>query len=174
VAYQSFYELNAWKLARNFKLQVYSAIKRLPAEEKFELSSQLKRAVRSIPANIAEGHGRKTTKDELHFCTIARGSLAETLNHLIDAFDCEYISQAELLQFKEDWDTLRRTLLGYMSFLQTKLPAAHKTSADTTVGEEDVVYEQSVADKEISLHQFFSELVTVSSIVTDNAIPQPI
>ncbi len=92
--YQHFYDLSAWKRAREFKLKIYELLARFPVEEKYDLTSQLRRSVRSVPANISEGHGRRTAKDELHFCTIARGSLSESLNHLIDAFDMGYITEA--------------------------------------------------------------------------------
>ena len=51
------------------------------------MTDQVKRSVRSINANIAEGHGRFTYPDQIHFCIMARGSLSETINHLIDALD---------------------------------------------------------------------------------------
>ena len=90
-AHQRFTELNVWKQSRLVKLEVYALVKSFPKEEKYELVSQVVRSSRSTCSNISEGHGRFTYKDQLHFCVQARGSLSETLNHMIDAFDCNYI-----------------------------------------------------------------------------------
>src|ERR1043165_7657235 len=119
--YRPFTELEAWKLSRKLKLQVYELLPSIPRDEKFELVQQLRRSVRSIPTNIAEGHGRFTFKDQYNFCVMARGSLMETLNHLIDAYDCKYISTEVLNTFKSQIDEVGRVLNGYMSFLKLRM-----------------------------------------------------
>jgi len=68
-----------------------------------------------INSVIAEGDGRFTFKDQLHFCIIARGSLYETLNHLIDAFDCKYINEEKLVSFKRMIDETGTLLNGYLN-----------------------------------------------------------
>jgi four helix bundle protein len=78
------------------------------------LSDQIIRSSRGINATIAEGHGRFTYKDQLHFCVIARGSLSETYNHLIDALDCRYITEEKLIYFKMKIDEVERLLNGYI------------------------------------------------------------
>lgn len=118
--YKSFTELEAWKLSRKLKNKVFELIRDFPEEEKYELTRQLRRSARSTPTNISEGHGRFTYKDQYNFCVIARGSLMETLNHLIDAFDCQYISKAQLQEIKLDIDEAGKVLNGYMSFLKAK------------------------------------------------------
>lgn len=153
MAFGNFYELDVWKRARAFKLKVYPLLKQFPAYEQHELTSQLRRAVRSVPANISEGHGRKTPKDELSFCIIARGSLAETLNHLIDAMDSGYIDKATLLEFKKDWDELRKVLNGYMSHLKSRIPV---TGTSKEIKEVDVAY--SFREQEELLEAFLSAL----------------
>ena len=70
---------------------VYQASKKFPAEERYALTDQLRRAVVSIPSNIAEGSGRASNKDYAHFLSIARGSLYETLTQLQVAQDLGYI-----------------------------------------------------------------------------------
>ena len=116
--HQRFTDLNVWKQARAFKLEIYELVKVFPKEEKFELSNQLIRSVRSIPANIAEGHGRFTYKDQIHFCIQARGSLSETRNHLIDAYDRTYINQEALKQLEEKITNVEKLLNGYITFLR--------------------------------------------------------
>jgi four helix bundle protein len=118
--YQSFLELDVWKRGRKLKLQVYEVLPRYPAFEQYELTSQLRRSVRSVPTNVSEGHGRFTFKDQLNFCIIARGSLSETLNHLIDAYDCKYITEPELRAFKQSIDELGKMLNAYISYLKSR------------------------------------------------------
>ena len=117
-SHQSFNELEVWKKAREFKKEMEALCKTFPAEEKYRLCDQLTRSARSINANIAEGHGRFTYKDQLHFCIQARGSLSETLNHLIDAFDCKFITHEQLSFYKLKYDEVEKLLNGYISFLR--------------------------------------------------------
>jgi len=70
---QSFTELDVWKKARILKNELKEIADKFPPEEKYRLTDQLIRSSRSINANIAEGHGRFTYKDQLHFCIQARG-----------------------------------------------------------------------------------------------------
>ena len=84
-----FEELEVWKKPRQFKNEIRKLTKTFPLEEKFRLTDQLIRSSRSINAVILEGHGRFTYPDQIHFCVISRGSLTETVNHLIDALDEE-------------------------------------------------------------------------------------
>lgn len=119
--HQSFTELGVWKKARALKNDIAELIKEFPHEEKFRLLDQLIRSSRSINSNIAEGHGRYSYKDQLHFCIQARGSLSETMNHLIDAFDCKYIPEEKLLIFKSKIDEVERILNGYITFLRKSI-----------------------------------------------------
>ncbi|NTV22189.1 MAG: four helix bundle protein [Candidatus Yonathbacteria bacterium] len=83
----TFRDLNAWKLGHNLVLQVYRMTRFFPKEEMFGLSSQMRRSAISITSNIAEGFGRQSIKDKIHFYTMARGSLTELQNQLIIAHD---------------------------------------------------------------------------------------
>lgn len=67
---------------------------------------------------IAEGHGKFYFKDQINYCVIARGSLSETLNHLIDAMDSGYIQKEGLTSLKSDIDETGKLLNGYISFLR--------------------------------------------------------
>ena len=118
---QSFTEFEVWKKARVLKNELNKLTVKFPLEEKFRLTDQLIRSSRSITANISEGHGRFTYKDQLHFCIQARGSLSETHNHLIDALDCGYISETQLDCYKNMVDETGRLLNGYITFLRNNI-----------------------------------------------------
>lgn len=117
MAYQSFEDLEVWKRARELKKDITLLVKTFPAEEKFRLTDQLIRSSRSVNVQIAEGHGRRTWPERLRFCVIARGSLSETLNHLIDAYDDELISDDILQKFRIKINEVERLLNGYISYL---------------------------------------------------------
>lgn len=119
--HQSFTNLEVWKKIRSFKNEIFELTKLFPTEEKYRLTDQIIRSSRSINSNLAEGHGRFTFKDQIHFCIQSRGSLSETHSHLIDAFDCKYINRHQLIDFKEKIDEIERMLNGYISFLRCKL-----------------------------------------------------
>lgn len=89
----SFTELETWKQARKIRIIIARLTKSFPVEEKFRLVDQLIRCSRSIGNNIAEGHGRFHYQDNIRFCIIARGSLSETLDHIIIAKDENIISE---------------------------------------------------------------------------------
>lgn len=79
---------------------MYELLKKFPREEQYALCDQLRRAVISIPSNIAEGSGRQSQKDQAHFYTIAYGSLMETLSQLDVACDLGYITCDEFKQLE--------------------------------------------------------------------------
>jgi four helix bundle protein len=112
-----FEELELWKKIRAFKKEVSAEARKLPPEEKYRLTDQLIRSSRSINALISEGHGRFTYADQLHFCVQARGSLAETINHLIDALDEAYINTEKLNYYKQKGKEIEKLLNGYMNYL---------------------------------------------------------
>jgi four helix bundle protein len=89
-----FRDIEAWKLAQEMRVAVYSVIiKELPTEEKYDLSSQMRRAAISCSANIAEGYGRFHYQENIQFCRISRGSMYEIQDHLITCIDNGYISK---------------------------------------------------------------------------------
>lgn len=111
-----FTELEVWKKARQLKLDLKQIVKDFPAEEKYRLSDQLTRAC--VGACIAEGHGRFTYKDQVHFCIIARGSLSEILHHLVDAFDEKIISKQKLEELNIQVNEVEKLLNGYINWLR--------------------------------------------------------
>ena len=108
------------KKVREFKKEVSKEARTWPAEEKFKLIDQVIRSSRSVNALLAEGHGRYTFADQLHFCIQARGSLSETINHLIDAFDEEYIKEERVNYFKEKGTEIERLLNGYINDIRNQ------------------------------------------------------
>ena len=116
--FSSFENLEVWKESRKFKLMIYQLVQNWPKEEKYELVSQIRRAARSVCANISEGHGRFYYKENISFCRKSRGSLSESLNHLIDAFDCKCIDEKILNAGKNDIEKIARMLNGYISYLK--------------------------------------------------------
>ena len=92
----SFRELNAWKYAMELTNCVYDLVKKFPAEERYALGDQLRRAVVSIPSNIAEGFGRDTHNDFAHFLAQARGSLYEVDTQLEIAVMRKFIIASEV------------------------------------------------------------------------------
>lgn len=81
--YSSFKDLDVWKLGIDFVIMIYELSKNFPSDERFGLTSQIRRAAVSIPSNIAEGQGRKSAKENVQFLHIAKGSLAEVETQLI-------------------------------------------------------------------------------------------
>jgi four helix bundle protein len=93
VKVDKFNDLIAWRKAMDFVEDVYRATKQFPKEELFGLTSQLRRAVVSIPSNIAEGQSRRSTKEFLQFLGIARGSLGEVETQILIATRLHYIPE---------------------------------------------------------------------------------
>lgn len=116
--YQSFEKLEVWKKSRELKNEIFILANALPPEEKYRLTDQLIRSSRSINSQIAEGNGRKTFPDRIRFCTIARGSVSEIVNHLIDAYDCNYINAEQLQYFRSKIAETEKLLNGYIRWLE--------------------------------------------------------
>ncbi|MFD2871845.1 four helix bundle protein [Mucilaginibacter ximonensis] len=116
----SFTELEVWKQSRKIRIWVSALAKRFPSEEKYRLGDQIIRSSRSVGNNIAEGHGRFHYQDNIRFCIMARGSLSETLDHLMIAVDEKIIEQSALDDFQLEYDSCLRLLNGYIQYLKKK------------------------------------------------------
>ncbi len=95
-----FEDLIVWQKAHQFVLAVYSTTKSFPKEERYNLTSQFRRAATSIAANITEGYKKKGTKDKLRFFNIAQGSLEECRYYIILSKDLNYINDNQELKNK--------------------------------------------------------------------------
>ncbi len=108
----SFRKLNAYIYAKELVKKVYELLKKFPREEQYALCDQLRRAVVSLPSNIAEGTGRVSSKDQAHFFAIAYGSLMEVLAQMDVACDLGYISNDEFNEIEKLIDTEAKVLTG--------------------------------------------------------------
>jgi four helix bundle protein len=107
---QSFRELKVWNRAHVLVLAIYKATATFPNEERFGLTSQLRRAAASVAANIAEGSKRRTNPQYAQFLNIAEGSLAETDYFLLLCHDLAYLSDMDHRRLAEEVDQLSRML----------------------------------------------------------------
>jgi len=117
VANRGFEDLKAWQLARRLMIECHKLAATLPAIERFDLAPQIRKASKSVMANIAEGYGRYHYLDCLRFYYIARGSLTETINHIITAHDLIYMDDP---RYQELYDVSReaeRALNGYIAYV---------------------------------------------------------
>jgi four helix bundle protein len=112
---QRFTELKVWQRAHALVLEVYRISAGFPAEERFALTSQLRRAVTSVPANIAEGSRRKGQQEYSRFLNIAQGSAAEAEYLLILSRDLGYLSASAFDRLSADLDEVARMLHGLRS-----------------------------------------------------------
>ena len=104
----NFRELKVWQKARILVKEVYMFTKDLPDEEKFGLTSQMRRASVSIPSNIAEGTGRRTNKEFGRFLDIAIGSAYELETPLILCLDLDFVSQKKFVELEEKIQEVER------------------------------------------------------------------
>lgn len=136
MAEQSFETLKVWQNSHALMLDIHKRLlPHLPKEEKFVLTDQLRRSSKSVPANIAEGAGRFYYMDNVRFCYHARGSLDETLNHLIVARDLEFCSPELYQNLREQVEEIRKLLNGYISWLKTKKIGGNEPGAKLAVHE---------------------------------------
>jgi four helix bundle protein len=114
---KSFEDLECWKIGVEIRKLSMNIVRKLPPEEKFDLGCQLKRAARSITANIAEGYGRFQFQENIQFCRVSRGSAYETIDHLLVATEESYVTQIEMDNAKELINKFLRVLNGYIKYL---------------------------------------------------------
>lgn len=116
----SFEDLEVYKLAREFRKKIFMLIKELPAQEKYNLGSQMRRAATSLTNNIAEGHGRYHYQENIQFMRQARGSLEELLDDLNICIDEQYFSRERVEGLKNEGLTLLHRINGYIAYLRKR------------------------------------------------------
>ena len=115
---QDFHELQVWQKAHQLTLKIYKLAGRLPKEERFELSSQLRRAAMSIPTNLAEGAGRGTPAELAQFARIASGSASE-IEYLLElTSDLGYVDLSETEVLRKDVREIRKMLASFIKTLR--------------------------------------------------------
>ena len=117
----AFEKLDAWKQAKELAKLVYQLVAKFPQYEQFALSSQVRRAVISVPSNIAEGTGRMSMKEKIHFLEISYGSLMETYCQLQIAVELNYITNEDLEQVKPVFFDTSRLISGLRRSYEAKL-----------------------------------------------------
>ncbi|MBS9525983.1 four helix bundle protein [Litoribacter ruber] len=102
----SFEKLDVYQLARSYRVGIKKLTLGFPPDEKFELTSQIRRSSSSIATNLAEGSGRASNRDQAHFTNISYASALETVDHLIYAKDMNYISDCQYAGLREELDII--------------------------------------------------------------------
>jgi four helix bundle protein len=120
----SFEDLEVWQKAMELVISVYQVTQSFPSDERFGLTSQLRRAAVSIPSNIAEGQGRRSTGEFLNLLSIARGSLMEVRTQLELARRLQYVPEDNSACIKEECNTVGRLLNGLIRSLERKSSGA--------------------------------------------------
>jgi four helix bundle protein len=120
-SYHGFKDLNCWKEGRLLRIQISELTKTFLDSEKFMLTSQIKRASRSVTNNISEGSGRFTYVDTRHFFVQARGSLTEILDHLLIAIDENYIIEERHIELEKQCEEVFKLINGYIACLDKSI-----------------------------------------------------
>lgn len=110
---RDFHKLGIWQRSHQLTLDVYNVSKSFPKEELFGLTSQIRRAVSSIPTNIAEGCGRASNKDFAHFLQISIGSASEVEYELLLAHDLEYLNDDAFNKLTSETIAIRKMINSY-------------------------------------------------------------
>ena len=117
---KDFKELEIWKRSHKLTLEIYRATQNFPKEEVYGLTSQIRRAVSSIPTNIAEGCGRRTNAELTNFLNIASGSASEVEYEILLAKEVGYITAEQYDAWTKEIGEIRSMLAAYMKRLKTK------------------------------------------------------
>lgn len=120
VKLQSYKDFIVWQKSMDLAIEIYRLVKFLPREETYALSDQMRRAVVSIPSNIAEGQGRNSTKEFAKFLAIARGSQAELETQLQLCIRLQYFSEEQATLALELCDEIRKMLNSLISKLKDR------------------------------------------------------
>ena len=117
---KNYKELKVWQKSYQLCLEMYKATKTFPKNEGFGLTSQMRRATLSIPSNIAEGYGRKTTPEYLRFLYIAYGSTCELETQLLLSGDLGYLNKEKVSELQRDIGEVERMLKALIKSLENK------------------------------------------------------
>jgi four helix bundle protein len=127
---KSFQELEVWQRAHQLVLQTYRVTDSFPDRERYGIVSQVRRSAASIPANIAEGFGRRTTKELLQFLVQANGSLEETRYFLILSLDLGYLKKQDYEEMQKHCSSVAQMIAALARSLKLRMVGSH--GAQTT------------------------------------------
>ncbi len=113
--------LEVWNQAVDFVVIIYKLTEGFPKEEKFGLTSQVRRAAVSVPANIAEGAARQSNKEFAHFLSNAQGSASELETELLIAYQLGYLNETGYHDARASLDTIGRMLTGLLQHLKSRI-----------------------------------------------------
>ena len=119
MAVKNYRELIVWQKSMEAAKEIYSLVKKLPKEEMFALSDQMRRAAVSIPSNIAEGQARNSTKEFLQFLAIARGSTAELETQLLLCVQVGYLAPTDISALMDKLQEVSKMLNALTKTLST-------------------------------------------------------
>jgi four helix bundle protein len=119
VKLNSYKDLQAWKISMDFVIDIYKLTSKFPSNELYGLTNQIRRCAVSIPSNLAEGSGRKNTREYIHFLYISNGSLSELETQLEISYKLGYIKDIEYLNDKMRY--IRSMLVGLIRSLERTL-----------------------------------------------------
>ncbi len=114
-------KLDVWNKAMDFVVAIYKATERFPKEEKFGLTSQLRRAAVSVPANIAEGAARHYDKEFVRFLSNAQGSASEVETELTIAHRLGFLERDSYLHLRSSIDEIGRMITGLSQYLRRRV-----------------------------------------------------
>ena len=117
---KNYKELKVWQRSYQLCLEIYKITKRFPNEEKYGLTSQIRRAAVSVPSNISEGYGRKTTPEYIRFLYIAYGSNCEMETQILLSGDLGYIETDKLENLQERMGEVERMLKALIKSIEKK------------------------------------------------------
>ena len=148
---EGFEALQVWQVAHALRLMVHRQIApALPKHEQWDLGKQIRRSSKSIGANIAEGYGRYYFQDNVRFCYNARGSLLETIDHLVIARDLGYIEPKLYMDARSLADSSYRLLNGYIAYLKKRKIGAHEPGSTISLAERS---DGNLEDQEVDDNQ---------------------
>ena len=117
----SFEKLSVYNKARELVKEVYALQRQFPKEERYELGDQIRRSITSVTSNIAEGSGRDSYKEKIHFLEISFGSLMESFSQLLNAQDLGYISELDVENLRPMYEEVAKMLSGLKNTFKEKL-----------------------------------------------------
>lgn len=118
---KNYKELNVWQKSYRLCLEIYKASQGFPKEEIYGLTSQMRRAAVSVPSNIAEGYGRKTTPDYVRASYISYGSTCELETQVMLSGDLGYVNNETIVELQKDIGEVERMLKALIKSLENEL-----------------------------------------------------